>query len=72
MSSDSRLSETELYDLEILIDKRGAEDVLVAISEICGAKAEHVKVNWQDLTLALRWSTLEGAVGCIVPKAAGL
>jgi|KBSSwiStaDraftv2_1062776.scaffolds.fasta_scaffold07344_15 hypothetical protein len=70
--TDSRLTEQELSDLEMLIDRRGAEDVLIAISEICGEKAEHIKVNWQDLTLALRWATLEGAVGCIVPKATGL
>jgi hypothetical protein len=70
--SDSKLTEKELHNLEALIDRRGAEDVLIAISEICGFKAEHVQENWQDLTLALRWSTLEGAVGCIVPKARGL
>jgi hypothetical protein len=72
MSTDSKLTADELFDLEALMDRRGAEDVLIAISEICGAKADHVSVNWQDHTLALRWSTLEGAVGCIVPKASGL
>lgn len=70
--SDSQLSEKELFDLENLIDKRGIEDVLIAISELCGAKADHIKVNWQDMQLALRWHTLEGAVGCVVPKATGL
>lgn len=70
--SDSRLSEAELYDLEALIDKRGLENVLVAISEICGAKAEHIAINWQDADLARRWYTLEGAIGCTAPKATGL
>ena len=70
--TDSQLTSTELDNLEALIDRRGIEDVLIAISEICGEKAEHIQVNWQDATLALRWHTLEGAVGVIVPKATGL
>ena len=72
MTTDSRLTETELRNLESLIDLRGIEDVLIAVSEICDAKSEHVQTNWQDATLALRWATLCGAVGCIVPKATGL
>jgi hypothetical protein len=72
MSSDSRLTEQELVSLEALIDRRGIEDVLIAVSEICDAKSEHISTNWQDATLALRWATLCGAVGCIVPKATGL
>src|SRR5262249_30049235 len=54
MQSDSRLTESELDNLEDLIDRRGIEDVLIAISEICDAKSEHIQVNWQDATLALR------------------
>jgi len=72
MDTDSKLTASELQTLEALIDARGAEDVLIAISEICGAKAEHVESNWQDHALALRWFTLEGAVGCVVPRAKGL
>ena len=70
MPSDSRLTGQELAELEALIDRRGIEDVLIAVSEICDAKAD--LVNSQDATLALRWATLCGAVGCIVPKATGL
>jgi hypothetical protein len=72
MPSDSRLTGQELAELEALIDRRGIEDVLIAVSEICDAKSEHIQTNWQDATLALRWATLCGAVGCIVPKATGL
>lgn len=72
MNTDSRLTSNELISLESLIDARGIEDVLIAISEICDAKSDHIQVNWQDATLALRWATLCGAVGCIVPKATGL
>lgn len=70
--SDSRLSEKELFELEMLIDRRGISDVLMAISEICGAKAEHIAHAWQDASLAKRWATVEGAVGVAVPHATGL
>jgi hypothetical protein len=70
--TDSNLNQRELTDLEALMDRRGIEDVLVAISEICDEKSEHIRINWQDLTLALRWATLAGAVGCAVPKATDL
>ncbi len=68
----SDLTNREKLQLEDMIDRRGIEDVLIAVSEICGVKSEHIAVNWQDAHLALRWSTLEGAIGCIVPKATGL
>ena len=65
-------TEQEVYDLEGLIDRRGIEQVLQQISEICGWKAEHVATNWQDTSLAKRWLTVEGAVGCASTKATGL
>ena len=66
------LNEKEIFDLEALVDKRGIDSVLMALSTICGCKSEHIASNWQDTILAKRWATLEGAVGCIVPKATGL
>lgn len=66
------LNTNELADLETLIDCCGIDSVLMAVSEICGEKAEHVQTNWQDTALAKRWATLEGAVGVIVPNATGL
>lgn len=71
-ATDSNLDATELKHFELLIDMRGIESVLIAISEICDAKAEHIQANWQDRPLAQQWATLCGAVGCIVPKASGL
>ena len=50
----------------------GIESVLMALSEICGGKAEHIASCWQDTLLAKQWATLERAIGVIVPKAAGL
>jgi hypothetical protein len=71
-TTDSSFEPAELEAFERLIDLRGIESVLVALSEICGAKAEHIAVNWQDTALAKRWAVIEGAVGTIVPKAGGL
>lgn len=68
----SDLDNDERIALENLIDRRGISSVLMTLSTICGAKAEHIAVNWQDTALAKRWATLEGAVGVIVPKAGGL
>ena len=66
------LNTQELETLELLIDRRGIASVLMALSEICGAKGDHIESNWQDAGLARRWNTLAGAVGVIVPKAEGL
>ncbi len=57
-------SEQEALDLERLIDRGGMEQVLQQVSEICGAKAQHISEAWQDAGLARRWATVEGAVGC--------
>jgi hypothetical protein len=40
--NDYGFTEQEALDLETLIDRRGIEQVLQQISEICGAKAEHI------------------------------
>ena len=57
--NDNGMTEQEAYDLEGLIDRRGIQMVLQQISEICGAKSEHIAENWQDTILAKQWATLE-------------
>ena len=66
------LTEQEAFNLEGLIDRRGIEQVLQQISDICGLKAQHVAEFWQDAGLAMRWATVEGAVGVASTKAGGL
>ena len=66
------LNQNERNELETLVDACGIDSVLMALSEICGEKSEHILSNWQDTILAKRWATVEGAIGVIVPKAAGL
>jgi hypothetical protein len=66
------LNQTELAELEVLIDAAGIEAVIQSLSEICGLKADHIAANWQDTALAKRWATLEGALGVASTKATGL
>jgi hypothetical protein len=49
------LNQSELDALEALIDAAGIEAVVQGLSEICGAKAEHIASNWQDTALGLRF-----------------
>ena len=41
--------------LEKLIDAHGLMEVIEALAVIAGEKAEHVRVNWQDSSLAESW-----------------
>ncbi len=66
------LAQNEKKELESLIDKHGIESVLMALSDICGQKSEHIAEYWQDASLAKRWATICGAIGCAVPMATGL
>lgn len=72
LMTDSSLTQAEIDALERLIDSQGIGQVLIALSEICGAKAEHIETTWQDKPLAKRWATLEGALGCAIPFTEGL
>jgi hypothetical protein len=57
------LNQNEIVELETLIDRVSLEAVLQALSEICGAKSEHILSNWQDKPLAKLWATAEGVIG---------
>lgn len=41
--------------LESIIDKQGLTNTMRDIEQICYEKAEHVRANWQDYTLAQQW-----------------
>jgi hypothetical protein len=70
--NDYGFTEQEAFDLEALIDRHGIEEVLHQICDICEAKADHIRENWQDTVLAQRWATAAGAVGVASTKATGL
>ena len=63
------LSKRECLELETLVDMCGLSSVLMALSEICGLKSEHLRNAWQDEKAAKYWATLEGDIGCVVPHA---
>jgi hypothetical protein len=52
LSPSRDLGQAELDALEALVDAAGIEAVVQGLSEICGAKAEHIACNWQDTILA--------------------
>lgn len=48
-------SEENVKDLEVLVDGSKMSDVLRALVTIARGKAEHVRTNWQDASLAKEW-----------------
>jgi hypothetical protein len=42
-------------ELERLLDKHSLGIILNVLTDICHAKAEHVRTNWQDEELASSW-----------------
>ena len=51
----SEKSEKLAETLEALVDKHGLAEVLAALSDVCMDKAEHLRVNWQDVRSARRY-----------------
>jgi hypothetical protein len=48
--------------LEALVDKHGLLHILTGLEIMCGEKAEHVRSNWQDETLAKAWDSAGKAI----------
>jgi hypothetical protein len=56
------MTQKEKDYIESLIDKYDLYNVLVAISEICREKEDHILSNWQDKNLAKRWAKNAGLI----------
>lgn len=41
--------------LEPLVDQSSVAEVVEALAEVCWAKSEHIRSNWQDEQLAICW-----------------
>ena len=54
------LSQSDIDDLEGMIDRFSLSEVLQALSGICDEKASHLESNWQDKNAAKCW-TRDGA-----------
>ena len=48
--------------IEAMIDVAGLSNTLDAISQVCYAKAEHLRVNWQDHKSAEDWEKFAGLI----------
>lgn len=57
------LTQSEKDSLESLIDSSNMQSVLMALSEICGGKSQHIAENWQDNATAKAWASAEGVLG---------
>jgi len=62
---------TDLDLLEEIIDRHTLSDVLVMLSNICLAKAEHIRTNWQDAPLARAWERDSKVVGKTADRCLG-
>jgi hypothetical protein len=51
------MSTTDKFNLEQMIDTHGLASVLETISTICAEKADHIRANYDDRTLARAWQT---------------
>ena len=45
--SEGVIPEVDIDALEVLIDRNGLAQVMLALVHICGEKAEHIRTNWQ-------------------------
>ena len=51
------MNRAESDALEAIIDRVGLSETLAEMASICGAKAQHIRENWQDEALAREWSS---------------
>jgi hypothetical protein len=62
--------------LELTVDAVGINKTLELLAAVCGEKAEHIRVNWQDAPLAKSWDkaseTIEVARRRVCRTAQGL
>lgn len=49
---------TDIEEIERLIDSHGMVHFLELVEEVCQGKAEHIRANWQDYIEASRWERM--------------
>lgn len=64
------LTSGEQTDLELLVDRVGLSSVVDALAQLCGEKAEHLRVNWQDKESAKVWNADGSKLSTIIVKLA--
>lgn len=58
--------------IEQLIDIHTLEVVLGDLIDVCGAKAEHLRVNWQDDRSAAAWDAMADRLSTAAARACRL
>lgn len=68
------MSDTVIIDhiLEPLVDKHGLLHIVTALELLCGEKAAHIEMDWQDKPLAREWDRATNALGIAARKIADL
>jgi len=56
--------------LEALIDNHSLLNVLTGLECVCGEKAEHIRLNWQDKATARQWDAASRLCGNAARKVA--
>ena len=49
-----------MQQLESIVDNHGLAPTIEMLAEICNLKADHIRSNWQDDSLASRWGRMAG------------
>jgi hypothetical protein len=62
------MTTTNLETLEAIVDSMGLEQTVRALGEICGEKAEHIAVNWQDANTAKPWAKAGALIDVLAIK----
>lgn len=62
----AQFTQEQMDTLEAIVDASSLAAVLEGLSEVCHAKAEHIRSNWQDRLSACVWD----AAGLTITKAA--
>ena len=57
------MNQSMTEQLEAMIDSSSLLDVLIGLELVCGEKADHIRVNWQDRSLAKLWDRASKACG---------
>jgi hypothetical protein len=68
MADIRKVSGADELTLEAIIDRSSVYAVLMALGRITAAKAEHIRVNWQDDTLARQWDRASNPIDRLATK----
>jgi hypothetical protein len=55
-------------ELERIVDLAGLKNTMTMLATICGDKAEHIAVNWQDSHSAKDWDKMARAIDSAIVK----